>query len=132
MDLFDRLALAGRRFERLHSAINGSTQLTLEEVLRVFQNKTLLELDLLPAGKNGSRSVHETGRPVSIIDSIAAITAPDDSWYEVMQTPPSGDHARFRITAMPSGGHLACLVGRRIPAHHVSEDPLLEELKARV
>jgi hypothetical protein len=132
VDFFDRLALAGRRFERVRSPATGSTQLTLEEVLRVFQNKTLLELETTPAGQDASSALHETGRPISIIDCIAAITATDDRWYEVMQTAPSGDYARFRISAMPSGGHIACLVGRRSPEHHVAEDPILEHLRTRV
>lgn len=132
MDLLDRLALAGRRFERRRSAVTGSTQLSLEEVLRMFKDKTILELDSSPVGKDGSRAQHETGRPVSIVDGIASIMAPDDSWYEVLETAPSGDHARVRITAMPSGGQLSCLIGRKVPEHTVSEDPLLEELRTKV
>ncbi len=132
MDLLDRLALAGRRYERRRSAVTGSTELSLEEVLRMFKDKTVLELDSVPSDRHASRVLHETGRPVSILDGVAAITGPDDRWYEVMQTPPSGDLARLRIAAMPSGGHLSCLIGRRLPEHHVTEDPLLEELRARV
>ena len=132
MDLLDRLALAGRRYERRQSAVTGSDRLSLEEVLRVFKDKTILELESLPEGQDVNRLTHATGRPLSIIDGIAAISGPGVEGYEVLQTPPSGDYSRVRITARPSGGELSCLIGRRVPEHSHSEDPLLETLRSRV
>lgn len=132
MDLLDRLALAGRRYERRRSAVTGSPQLSLEEVLRIFKDQTILELESLVPGKSPDRVAHETGRPVSIVDGIAAISSGEVDAYEVMQTPPSGDYARVRITAVPTGGQLSCLIGRRVPEHLDSEDPLLETLRSKV
>lgn len=132
MNLLDRLALAGRRYERRRSAINGNPQLGLEEVLRIFKDKTILEQELIPTGQAASRALHSVERPVSIIDGIAAISAADDVSYEVLETPPSGDYARIKITARPSGGELSCLIGKRLPEHSNREDPLLETLRNRV
>ena len=132
MDLLDRLALAGRRYERRYSAVTGSPQLSFEEVLRIFKDKTILELESLPEGGDASRVLHETGRPLSIIDGVAAISGPGVEGYEVLQTPPSGDYSRVRISALPSGGQLSCLIGRRVPEHSHSEDPLLETLRSKV
>jgi hypothetical protein len=131
VNLLDRLALNGRRFEKRRSAMTGSTELTLAEVLRIFKDKTVLELESLVPGKSPDRVAHATGRPVSIVDGVAAISTGTVRGYEVLQTPPSGDYSRVKIHALPDGGHLSCLIGRRMPEHTTTEDPLLETLRNR-
>jgi hypothetical protein len=131
VDLFDRLALASRKFERRRSAVTGSVQLPLDEVLLAFHGKTILEMDIRPAGRGPARFLHERGRPVSLIDGVAEIGGGNNGWYEVMQTAPSGDYTKVRITAHPGGGLLSMLVGRRTPEHHFAEDALFDTLRSR-
>jgi hypothetical protein len=128
LDLFDRLALFGRRYTPRRSAISGSTQLSLEEVLRIFHGKTILDIETRPTGEGARRALHETGRPVSLLDAIAAVDGGKAEWYEVLQTAPTGDYARARVVSKPSGGELSMLVGRRMPEHTSVEDPVLKSL----
>ena len=128
MDLLDRLALFGRRYQPRRSAVSGSTRLTLEEVLRIFHGKTILDIETRPSGEGARRALHEAGRPVSLLDAIAAIDAGRAEWYEVHQTAPTGDYARARIVSRPSGGELTMLVGRRQPEHASADDPVLKSL----
>jgi hypothetical protein len=132
VDLFDRLALFSRHFQVRRSAIDGQPALHLEELLRVFHGKTILEMEVRPYGKEPHRLTHQVGRPVSLIDGIAEVGGDSGTSYEVMETAPSGDHAKVRITTQPGGGQLVMLIGRRTPDHAPSEDALLDELKARV
>jgi hypothetical protein len=46
-----------------------------------------------------------------------------------METAPSGDFAKVKITARPSGRQLSMLVGRRVPEHAPEEDALLDTLR---
>jgi hypothetical protein len=75
--------------------------------------------------------VHQRGRPVSLIDGVAEIGGDGGNWYEVLETPPSGDYTKVRITAQPAGGQLALLLGRRTPEHAPAEDALLDTLRER-
>lgn len=131
MDLFDRLALFSRRYQVRRSAIDGLPTLHLQELLRVFHGKTILEMEVRPYGKEPHRLVHQLRRPVSLIDGIAEVGGDGGTSYEVLETAPSGDYAKVRITTQPGGGQLAMLVGRRTPDHAPSEDALLDELKSR-
>lgn len=131
MDLLDRLALFGRRYTPRRSAITGSTHLTLEEVMRSFHGKTILDMEAKPNGEASRRARHATGRPVSLLDALATIDGGNAEYYEVLQTSPSGDYARARIISRPSGGELTMLVGRRMPEHHDPEDALLNSLHSR-
>jgi hypothetical protein len=131
VDLFDRLALANRKYERRRSVMTGKPELLLDEVLRHFHGKTILDLDVRPQGREPSRLSHERGRPISLIDAIAEIGGSNGNWYEVMETPPSGDYMKVRITAQPSGGQLSMLLGRRVPEHSPTEDALLDTLRDR-
>jgi len=131
MDLFDRLALASRRYERRRSAITGKTELLLDEVLRLFREKTILELEVRAPGREPSRSSHQLGRPMSLLDAIAELGGSNGNWYELLETPPSGDYTRVRLTAHPAGGSLHMLVGRRAAEHHPAEDALLDTLRDR-
>jgi hypothetical protein len=128
LDLLDRLALFGRRYTPRRSDISGSTQHSLEEVLRVFHGKTILDIETRPSGEDAKRSLHETGRPVSLLDAIASIDRGMADWYEILQTAPSGDYARARVISRPSGGEISMLVGRRQPEHTSREDPVLDSL----
>jgi hypothetical protein len=130
VDFFDRLALANRKYETRRSALTGKMELALEEVLRAFHGKTIVEMEVRPHGKEPHSMVHQLGRPVSLIDGIAEISS-GQTWYQVRETAPSGDYAKVRITALPAGGQVAMLVGRRMPDHAPSEDALLSELRNR-
>ena len=131
MDLFDRLALASRKYQPRRSAVSGKIELPLDELLRIFSGKTILEMEIRQQGKAATRYQHARGRPVSLIDGIAEIGGSNSNWYEVMETAPSGDYARVRITAHPAGGRIAMLVGRRTPDHVPAEDALLDHLQSR-
>ena len=129
MDLLDRLALASRKYQPRRSPVTGSLQLQLEEVLRVFHGKTILDMEVQPPAKEPSRVSHEQARPVSLIDGIAEIGGGEPGWYEVLQTAPSGDYSKVRIVAHPAGGQLSMVVGRRVPEHLPVEDALLDTLR---
>ena len=131
MDILDRLALSGRKYRPRRSAITGRPHLSLDEVLRAFHGKTILDIEVKPYGKEATRLVHQRGRPVSLLDSIAEIGGDGGNQYEVQETAPSGDYTKARITAQPGGGQIAMLLGRRQPEHAPSEDALLDELQSR-
>lgn len=131
MDLFDRLALIGRKYQPRHSAITGGTELRLDEVLRVFHGKTILEMEVRPAGKDPRRYMHERGRPVSLVDGISEISTGNGADYHVHETAPSGDFVKVRIQAQPAGGQLSMLVGRRTTDHVPAEDALFDHLERR-
>ena len=132
MDLMDRLALAGRRFERRHSSVNGGVELSLDEVLRVMHGKTILEIAVKAKGNNSVPQVHDPDRPVSLLDHLAEADGGQPGSYEVFQTAPSGDHSRVRIVCRPSGGEVHILAGRRVPEHMSDADPALDALHSRI
>lgn len=134
MNLLDKLALSGRRFEPVRVPRNGSTQFTLADALEMFSRNTILELTPITNGKTG-----ETLRPdpvrklkVSLLDGIAAIHSHNDDYFEVLRTAPSGDLTRVRILAFSRGGEkigeVHMLVSQRMPLYYFGEDPILETL----
>ena len=128
MDWLDRIALSGRRYERLRSVITGSTGHHLGEVLQVFRHKTIFELEVRAVGELPRKSQHKLGRPLSLVDAVAEIDGSAGSSFEILATAPSGDYARVRIISHPAGGSVSMLVGERLPEHHLLDDRLMEEL----
>ena len=128
MDWQDRLALFGRRYEPRRSGITASAGHHLGEVLLAFRRKTILELEVRAAGEPARRQRHRTGAPISLVDAVAAIHGGAGSFFEILETAPSGDFSRVKIISRPGGGELSMLVGERMPEHHSPDDALLEEL----
>jgi hypothetical protein len=134
MNLLDKLALSGRRYEQAHVPRNGSGQFTLADVLEMFNFNTILELTPIVDGKPRPAMRPDAVRKlkVSLLDGISAIHSHDEDWYEVHRTAPSGDLALVRITAYNRQGgkvgELQMLVSQRMPQYYFGEDPILEEI----
>jgi hypothetical protein len=138
MDIFDKLAFVGRRYEKQRAPSTGSARLNLHDVLQMFDRSAILELT--PSTKD---TPGKTIRPdavrkmkVSLLDDgISAIHSDSGDWYEAFRTAPSGDLSRVRIVAYsPSGarvGEIRMLVGRRSFDHYFAEDPILDALAER-
>jgi hypothetical protein len=131
MDLFDKLALWGRRYERQINPGSGGKRFALRDLLEFFRQKTILELTPVVGGKPG-----ETYRPdpvrklkISILDEgVSAFGKQAAEWYEIAATAASGDFARMKVLAyatdgVPSG-ELRMLVAERMPELYFREDPI--------
>jgi hypothetical protein len=133
MDLWDRLALAGRRYQRRHSVESGNPRLHLGEVLRMFDHKAIMEAE---TQRNGNRTLTRPDPArklkISLLDVISEIQPEGEGWYEVFETPPSGDLSKVRIVSFAPGmqpvGELRLLVGRRTLDHYFPEDPLFASI----
>jgi hypothetical protein len=131
MDLLDKIALWGRRYERQLNPRSGNYRFSLSDLLEAFRLNTILELTPYVDGKPG-----ETYRPdpvrklkISLLDEGgSALGSPDVAWYEVYRTPPSGDHARVKVYACKPDGspsaELRMLVAQRMPELYFKEDPI--------
>ena len=138
MNLFDIVALWGRKYERQTLGVTGRQKLTLHDVLEVFGSRAILQLSV----RTRDGSVH-TVRPdsirklkVSILDDgISRLHSASDDWYEVYQTAPTGDSSKVRIRACSSSGarlgEIHMVVGRRDPQYYFEQDPLLDVLGDR-
>jgi hypothetical protein len=137
MNLMDRLALSGRRYETRVSPETGSSQLQLPQVLLMYNGKAIMELTTVSSGKPSKTIRPDPDRKlkVSLLDGLSEIHAPAGGWYEVHETAPSGDLAKVRIVAKDHGGssvgELRMLVGRRTLDHYFLEDPILKSLEER-
>lgn len=135
MDILDRLAIMGRRYERRRSLHSGSQELDLSEVLLMYNRKSIFERVTLPHDGEPTTSRQDTTKKLnlSLLDAISEIYVDDGGWYEVFETPPSGDTSKVRIVAYsPEGrphGELRMVVGRRTRDHYFSEDPILDSLR---
>ncbi len=138
MNLLDRLALRGRRYERQTVPGTGSERFSLAEVLTLFNHDTILELTPVVDGKDGATEWPDAVRKikVSLLDKgISAIPTHTAGWYEVFRTAPSGDVSRVRIVAYSPDnvrvGEIRMVVSHRLPQYYFDEDPLLKELDER-
>ncbi|MGE0059618.1 MAG: hypothetical protein AB7P33_04570 [Dehalococcoidia bacterium] len=137
MNLFDKLALAGRRYEIARVPRNQSTQFTLGDTLEFFNFNTILELTPVVNGKSEATLRPDAVRKlkVSLLDGISAIHSHNDDWFEVYRTAPSGDLTRVRIVAHSRSGEkigeLQMLVSQRLPIYYFGEDPILDEILKR-
>jgi hypothetical protein len=137
MNLFDKLALAGRRYELARVPRNQSTQFTLGDTLEFFNRNTILELTPVVNGKEERTMRPDAVRKlkVSLLDGISAIHSHNDDWFEVYRTAPSGDLTRVRIVAHSRSGEkigeLHMLVSQRMPIFYFGEDPILDAISKR-
>ena len=135
MDLLDKLALSGRRYEPRVSPVTGSAQLHLPEVLMMYNGKAIMESTTVANGKPSktARPDPERKLKVSLLDGLSEIHVPAGGWYEIYETAPSGDLTKVRIVAKGSdgatAGELRMLVGRRTLDHYFLEDPILQSLQ---
>jgi len=135
VDLFDKVALWGRRYERQVNPRTGNTRFSLSDLLEVFRHNTILELTPVTAGKPQTTARPDPVRKlkVSILDQgVSALGDAPKAWYEVWMTAPSGDLARARVVAYgPDGavaGSLRMLIAQRDPDLYFREDPILSAL----
>jgi hypothetical protein len=138
MDIFDKLAFWGRRYEPVTVPGTGSRRFSMGDVLQMFSRSAIF--DLTPYGSNGAGA---TVRPdlvrrikVSLLDDgFTAIHSDNADWYEVYRTAPSGDLSKVRVVAhSPAGekvGELRLTVGRRTYEHYFQDDPIFEVIGKR-
>jgi hypothetical protein len=138
MDVFDKLAFLGRKYELARVPGSGSTRFTMGDVLQMFNQAAILELT-----PSTGASAGQTLRPdpvrkikVSLLDNgFSAIHSDNTDWYEVYRTPPSGDLTKVRIVAYaPDGtkvGELKILTGRRSFEHYFEHDPIFAAIEER-
>jgi hypothetical protein len=138
MDLWDRIALFGRRYEQRRSVESGSPRLSLGEVLRMYNGKGIMELTSRRAGgeERSLRPDPERKLKISLLDVISEIQPQNGGWYEVFETAPSGDLSRVRILGHASEnettGEIRMLVGRRSLDSYFLEDPLFDSIRRRL
>ena len=135
MDIFDRLALMGRRYETRRSPRTGSTQFSLSDVLLMFSDKAILEMTVQRQGSDATtrRPDAERKLKLSLLDGMSEIHVDAGGWYEVQTMAPSGDFSKVRIVGKQASGavngELRLLVGRRNMEHYFLEDPLLSSME---
>jgi hypothetical protein len=137
MDVFDKLALQGRRYDQQRAPRTGSLEFTLGDVLQTLGRNAILELTA--TGGNGP---DRTLRPdpvrklkVSLLDDgITSIHSGAGDSYHVYRTAPSGDLSKVRIVALSTAGakvgEIRMLMGRRTYDHYFKDDPLIEQLRS--
>ena len=136
MDVFDKLALAMRRHEPVHSHRTKSRRFELMDLMEMYSRQSILELDASTDGKKWSHLKPDAERKfkVSLLDSVSELGLPADAWFTVGQTAPSGDYSRVQIEAHGRGneslGEIDMLLGRRNYAFYYSEDPVLGQIDA--
>jgi len=134
VDLFDKLALWGRRYQKLVNPRTGDTRFSLSDLLELFRRNTILELTPAVGGKPQATARPDPVRKlkVSILDQgVSALGDTATAWYEVSMTAPSGDLARARVLAYGAhgpAGELRMLIARRDPDLYFKEDPILSAL----
>jgi hypothetical protein len=110
MDLFDKLALESRRYEKLRAPRSGSEVFSLGDLLETLGRNAIHELVALPAGGQKKTVRPDTVRKLKVSlldDGIVAIHSGVRDQYQVYQTAPSGDYSKVKIVAMaPDGGRV--------------------------
>jgi hypothetical protein len=136
MDIFDRLAFLGRRFDQQVAPRTQSTRFTLADLLEMFDRNTILELTPYAAGKPGEKARPDPVRKikVSLLDrGVSAIHSSSDDWFEVFRTAPSGDLSKVKIVAhRPDGskvGEIRMLVAERSIEYYYTEDPIFDQIR---
>jgi hypothetical protein len=134
MDLFDKLALAMRRYEPRRTLGARQRRFELIDLMALYSKEAILELTASSDGVFWTTRRPDAQRKlkVSLLDSVADLHLPADAWFHVGQTAPSGDYARARIEAYgrekESLGHIEMLIGRRNYDYYFTQDPLLDQL----
>lgn len=135
MDIFDSLALWGRRFEPQTVPSSGSTRFSLADILEMFDRNAILDLTPVVDGKALPAVRPDAVRKfkVSLLDDgVSAIHSDSSDWFSVYRTAPSGDLSKVRIVAHTASGaecgEIRMLVGRRTYDHYFAEDPIFEHI----
>jgi hypothetical protein len=134
MDLFDKLALAMRRFEPRRTPRKHDRRLELLDLMELYSNEAIVELTASADGVFWTTRRPDMQRKlkVSLLDSVSDLRLPADAWFRIGQTAPSGDYARARVEAFGRGnealGRIEMLIGRRNYDYYFSQDPLLDEI----
>ena len=136
MNLLDRLPLGGRRYERRRSAASKSRRLELNEVLRMYDHKAILELALRRPGEPPRQFKPDSERKLhlALLDMLSELKPEEGSRYEVFETAPSGDLSRVRIRVRSEGGEqgeLSMLMGGRSLDDYFDNDPALDSILSR-
>ena len=138
MDLFDKLALALRRYEPRRTAETRALRFELLDLMGLYSKEAILELTASADGVFWTTRRPDMQRKlkVSLLDSVSDLRLPADAWFRVGQTAPSGDFARARIEAFGRGkerlGRIEMLIGRRNYDYYFTHDPLLDQINSRV
>jgi hypothetical protein len=132
MSVVDNLALLGRRFEPRTAPRSGSRRFTLLDLLEMFDRVAILELTAIAPGRTATTVRPDLQRKIKVSlldDGVSELHSDKGDWFEVYQTGPSGDLSKVKIVAHhPNGsevGEIRLLIGRRVPEHYFSEDPIL-------
>lgn len=134
MDLFDKLALALRRFEPRRRTDNHDRRFELIDLMQLYSNEAIIELTASADGVAWTMRRPDMQRKlkVSLLDSVSDLRLPADAWFHIGQTAPSGDYARARVEAFGRGqeplGRIEMLIGRRNYDYYFTQDPLLAEI----
>ena len=136
MDLFDKLALDNRHYERLIAPRSGSATFTLGDVLETVGRSAVHELTVVPANGPKKTLKPDAARRIKLSlldDGITAIHSSVKDQYQVFQTAPSGDFSRVKVVAFaPDGskvGEVQMLLGRRVFEHVNDVDPIEETVR---
>ena len=135
MDVFDVLALWGRKYDQLTVPGSRSKSFSLNALLEMFSRNAILELTPYVGNSPGETARFDKVRKlkVSLLDNgISVIHSSSDDTYEVYRTAPSGEMSKVKIIAYsPDGsktGELRMVVGQRSYEHYFEGDPILEAL----
>ena len=138
MDVFDKLAFWGRKYEPVVVPGTGSRRFTMTDLFQMFGRSAILELT-----PYGAEAAMPAVRPdsvrklkVSLLDDgLSAIHSTNSDFYEVYRTAPSGDISRVRIIANSVEGRrvgeIRMEIGRRSYEHYFEEDPILAHIAGR-
>ena len=135
MDVFDVLALWGRKYEQVLVAGSRTKSFSLSALLEMFSRNAIMELT--PYVGNSPRDTVRFDKArkvkVSLLDNgISVIHSGSEDTYEVYRTAPSGELSKVKIIAYsPDGsktGELRMVVGQRSYEHYFEGDPILEAL----
>jgi hypothetical protein len=136
MDLFDKLALDSRHFERMVAPRSSSATFTLGDVLETVGRSAIHEMTIVPASGSKQTLKPDASRRIRLSlldDGITAIHSSVKDQYQVFQTAPSGDFSRVKVVAFaPDGskvGEVQMLLGRRVFANVADEDPIEETVR---
>ena len=136
MDIFDKLALAMRRFEPRRTPGKNDRRFELMDLMALYSKEAILELTASADGESWTARRPDLQRKlkVSLLDSVSDLRLPSDAWFHVGQTAPSGDYSRARVEAFGRGneslGRIDMLIGRRNYDYYFTQDPLLDEINS--
>ena len=136
MELLDRVALSGRKYERVRVPGTGSARFSIGDLFQMFGRSAILELTHSAPGRPPATVKPDPVRKIKVSlldDGLSPIHSTDSDYYEVYRTAPSGDLSKVRITAYSRAGtpvgELRMTLGRRTFDHYFKDDPILDTIK---